>query len=45
MLPDHHNRVIFRGRRPTGESKVESSPSPAYIKVRLDAHFDKWAED
>ena len=45
MLPDHHSGVIFQRRRPTGESKVVSDPSPAYIKVRLDAHLiDKWAE-
>ena len=39
MLPDHLSKVIFQSRRPTGESKVVSYPSPAYIKVRLDAHL------
>ena len=39
MLPDHLSRVIFQTRRPTGESKVVSCPSSAYIKVRLDAHL------
>ena len=39
MLPDHPSKVIFQSRRPTGESKVVSYPSPAYIKIRLDAHL------